>query len=91
MASEAWTYVGIRNGYSYGRKLLPGLKKVSLPFCEQCVISKHHRLKFKTSNSRSVCVMELVHCDMWQAPVQSLGGAKYFVSFIDDYSRRCWV
>ncbi|KAI4351083.1 hypothetical protein L6164_005468 [Bauhinia variegata] len=21
----------------------------------------------------------------------SLGGAKYFVSFIDDYSRRCWV
>ncbi|GJX56146.1 gag-pol polyprotein, partial [Tanacetum coccineum] len=31
------------------------------------------------------------HSDVWQAPVQSLGGAKYFVSFIDDYSRRCWV
>nr|GEW63199.1 retrovirus-related Pol polyprotein from transposon TNT 1-94 [Tanacetum cinerariifolium] len=26
-----------------------------------------------------------------KAPVQSLGGAKYFVSFTDDYSRRCWV
>ncbi|GJZ31517.1 retrovirus-related pol polyprotein from transposon TNT 1-94, partial [Tanacetum coccineum] len=26
-----------------------------------------------------------------QTPVLSLGGAKYFVSFIDDYSRRCWV
>ncbi|GKB73268.1 retrovirus-related pol polyprotein from transposon TNT 1-94 [Tanacetum coccineum] len=26
-----------------------------------------------------------------QAPVLSLEGAKYFVSFIDDYSRRCWV
>ncbi|GKD85465.1 gag-pol polyprotein [Tanacetum coccineum] len=24
-------------------------------------------------------------------PVQSLGGAKYFVSFIDDYSRKCCV
>ncbi|KAE8707942.1 hypothetical protein F3Y22_tig00110365pilonHSYRG00006 [Hibiscus syriacus] len=23
--------------------------------------------------------------------ITSLGGAKYFVSFIDDYSRRCWV
>ncbi|GJY03409.1 retrovirus-related pol polyprotein from transposon TNT 1-94 [Tanacetum coccineum] len=34
---------------------------------------------------------ELVHSDVWQAPVLSLGGAKYFVSFIDDYSRRCWV
>lgn len=21
----------------------------------------------------------------------SLGGARYFVSFIDDYSKRCWV
>ena len=73
------------------RKLIPGLTKVSLPFCEHCVISKQHRLKFKTSNSRSVSVLELVHSDVWQAPVLSLGGAKYFVSFIDDYSRRCWV
>ncbi|GJX23727.1 retrovirus-related pol polyprotein from transposon TNT 1-94 [Tanacetum coccineum] len=73
------------------RKLIPGLTKVSLPFCEYCVISKQHRLKFKASNSRSVSVLELVHSDVWQAPVQSLGGAKYFVSFIDDYSRRCWV
>ncbi|GJU06710.1 retrovirus-related pol polyprotein from transposon TNT 1-94 [Tanacetum coccineum] len=36
------------------RKLITGLIKVSLPFCEYCVISKRHRLKFKTSNSRSV-------------------------------------
>lgn len=72
-------------------KLIPGLTKVSLPFCEHCVISKQHRLKFKTSNSRSVSVLELVHFDVWQAPVLSMGGAKYFVSFIDYYSRRCWV
>ncbi|GJX19059.1 retrovirus-related pol polyprotein from transposon TNT 1-94 [Tanacetum coccineum] len=73
------------------RKLIPDLIKVSLPFCKYCVISKQHRLKFKTSNFRSVYVLELVHSDVWQAPVQSLGGAKYFASFIDDYSRRCWV
>ncbi|GKC09975.1 retrovirus-related pol polyprotein from transposon TNT 1-94 [Tanacetum coccineum] len=58
------------------RKLLPGLTKVSLPFCEHCVISKQHRLKFKTSNSRSVYVLELVHSDVWKAPVLSLGGPK---------------
>nr|GEV52043.1 probable mediator of RNA polymerase II transcription subunit 37c [Tanacetum cinerariifolium] len=73
------------------RKLFPGLTKVSLPFYEHCVISKQHRLTFKTSNSRSVSILELVHSDVWQPPIQSLGGAKYFVSFIDDYSRRCWV
>nr|GEZ17916.1 Gag-Pol polyprotein [Tanacetum cinerariifolium] len=72
-------------------KLLPGPRKVSLPFCEHYVISKQHRLKFKTSNSKSVFVLELVHSDVWQAPVQSLIGAKHYVSFIDDYSRRCWV
>nr|GEW88070.1 Gag-Pol polyprotein [Tanacetum cinerariifolium] len=73
------------------KKLIPGLTKVSLPFCKYCVINKQHRLKFKVSNSRSVFVLELVHSDVWQAPVQSLGGAKYFVSFINDYSRRRWV
>ncbi|KAE8718737.1 hypothetical protein F3Y22_tig00109992pilonHSYRG00051 [Hibiscus syriacus] len=73
------------------QKLLPGLTKVSLPLCEHCITSKQHRLKFNTSNSRGKSVLELVHSDVWQAPVTSLGGAKYFVSFIDDYSRRCWV
>ncbi|KAE8703505.1 hypothetical protein F3Y22_tig00110469pilonHSYRG00245 [Hibiscus syriacus] len=73
------------------QKLLPGLTKVSLTLCEHCITSKQHRLKFNTTNSRGKNVLELVHSDVWQAPVASLGGAKYFVSFIDDYSRRCWV
>ena len=73
------------------QKLLPELTKVSLPFCEHCVTSKQHKLKFSTSNYRSKVMKELVHSDVWQAPVSSLRGAKYFVSFIDDYSRRCWV
>nr|GEU31245.1 hypothetical protein [Tanacetum cinerariifolium] len=34
---------------------------------------------------------KFVHFDVWQAPVLSLGGANYFVSFIDDYFRRCWM
>ncbi|GJZ24303.1 gag-pol polyprotein [Tanacetum coccineum] len=34
------------------RKLLPGLAKVSLPFCEHCVISKQHLLKFKMWKTR---------------------------------------
>ncbi|KAE8670544.1 hypothetical protein F3Y22_tig00112127pilonHSYRG00101 [Hibiscus syriacus] len=73
------------------QKLLPGLTKISLPLCEHCITSKQHRLKFNTSNSRGKNVLELVHSDVWQAPVTSIGRAKYFVSFIDDYSRRCWV
>ncbi|KAE8692644.1 hypothetical protein F3Y22_tig00110831pilonHSYRG00315 [Hibiscus syriacus] len=73
------------------QKLLPGLTNVSLTLCDHCITSKQHWLKFNTSNSRGKSVLELVYSDVWQAPVTSLGGAKYFVLFIDDYSRRCWV
>ncbi|TYK16527.1 hypothetical protein E5676_scaffold21G003420 [Cucumis melo var. makuwa] len=73
------------------QNLLPELTKVSLPFCEHCVTSKQHRLKFNTSSSRSKMILELVHYDVWQSLVTSLGGARYFVFFIDDYSKRCWV
>ncbi|KAH9706497.1 hypothetical protein KPL70_012225 [Citrus sinensis] len=73
------------------RKLLPGLKSVSLPFCEHCVISKQHRLKFSRSIARSKCILDLIHSDVWESPDISMGGAKYMVTFIDDYSRRCWV
>jgi transposase InsO family protein len=73
------------------QKLLPGLTKVTLPFCEYCVTSKQQRLKFDTSTTKSKCILDLIHSDVWQAPVVSLGGARYFVSFIDDFSKRCWV
>ncbi|KAH9726512.1 hypothetical protein KPL70_008282 [Citrus sinensis] len=73
------------------RKLLPGLKSVSLPFCEHCVISKEYSLKFSRSIARSKYILDLIHSDVWESPDISMGGAKYMVTFIDDYSRRCWV
>ena len=33
----------------------------------------------------------MVHSDIWESPDISIGGAKYIVTFIDDYSKRCWV
>jgi len=73
------------------QKLLLALTKVTLPFYEHYVTSKQHRLKFGTSTTKSKCILDLINSDVWQAPVISLGGARYFVSFIDDFSRRCWV
>lgn len=73
------------------RKLLPGLKSVNLPFCEHCVTSKQHRLAFGRSVARSKHILDLIHSDVWESSELSLGGARYLVSFIDDYSRRCWV
>jgi hypothetical protein len=34
----------------------------------------------------------MVHTDLWgPSPVASLGGSRYYVTFIDDFSRKAWV
>ena len=71
------------------RKLLSGLKSVNLPFCEYYVTSKQHRLKFSKSTAISKCILNLIHSDVSESSDMSMGGAKYLVTFINDYSRRC--
>ena len=64
-----------------------------LAFCEGCVEGKMHRKPFKSVGEiRSTRRLELVHSDVC-GPMQteSIGGHKYFVTFIDDYSRCCAV
>ncbi|KAH9745518.1 hypothetical protein KPL70_004102 [Citrus sinensis] len=43
------------------------------------------------SIARSKYILDLIHSDVWESSDISMGGAKYMVTFIDDYSRRCWV
>ena len=34
----------------------------------------------------------MVHIDIWRpSPVPSLGGSKFYVAFIDDFSRNVWI
>lgn len=57
--------------------------------CEACIKGKSHRTAMpQAATHRANKVLELVHSDVC-GPMRtlSLGGAKYFVTFIDDYSR----
>ena len=68
-------------------------KAMKLSFCERCVEGKMHQKPFKSvGDIRSTRKLQLVHSDMC-GPMQtrSIGGQKYFVTFIDDYSRCCAV
>ena len=65
--------------------------KIERCFCEACVLGKQHRDPFPLSNTRANDVLELVHTDLHELPVQSRAGARYWVSFIDDFSRYVWV
>ena len=61
--------------------------------CEGCLLGKQCRNPFpKKSSSKTTEVLELIHSDVCgPMSVPSLGGSTYFVSFIDDFSRHCWV
>ena len=73
------------------RNLLPRLKSTNLPFSEHCITSKQNRLKFSRHVSRSKCIIDLVHSDIWESPNISMRGVKYLVTFINNYSRKRWV
>jgi 5'-3' exoribonuclease 2 len=76
-----------------GKKgFLKYMKKPCMEFCEHCVYGKAHRVSFSTSNHKSRGILDYVHTDVWgPAKVASKGGSRYFVSFVDDYSRYAWV
>ena len=46
----------------------------------------------KTGKTPKVEKLELVHTDLWgPSPVVSLGGSRYYITFIDDSSIKVWV
>ncbi|CAM9000198.1 unnamed protein product [Rhodiola kirilowii] len=75
------------------RGLLPGLKSVEVRLCEDCVFGKQKRVSFsRGGRTLRKQKLELVHSDLWgPAPVTSLGGASYYMTFIDDCTRKVWV
>ena len=60
--------------------------------CEGCAIGKKQRASFSHYQFRSYEPLALVHSDIC-GPMQSLslGNNKYFLLFVDDYSRVSWV
>ena len=60
--------------------------------CEACQLGKQARVKFNKNAFRSTTKLQIVHSDVC-GPMhnESLNAARYFVLFIDDFSRFCWV
>ncbi|KAE8708956.1 hypothetical protein F3Y22_tig00110332pilonHSYRG00622 [Hibiscus syriacus] len=74
------------------KELLKGAKACKLNFCEHCVLGKQKRVKFGTTIHNTKCIVDYIHSDVWgHSNTSSLGGNHYFVTFVDDFSRRVWV
>ncbi|GFT82487.1 retrovirus-related Pol polyprotein from transposon RE1 [Trichonephila clavipes] len=74
-------------------KGLPRLTDNGKTHCIPCKLAKPKRVSFKKMGAvRSKRPLELLHMDLCgPMPTESQGGNKYFLSIIDDYSRKVTV
>lgn len=56
--------------------------------CGSCIQAKQPRQPFQTSSTVTTKPLELVHMDVCgPMPTTSIGGSRYFATFLDDYSK----
>ncbi|GFW03335.1 retrovirus-related Pol polyprotein from transposon TNT 1-94 [Trichonephila clavipes] len=82
-----------KGAYFVGTKGLPRLTDNGKTRCIPCKLAKSKRVSFKKMGAvRSKRPLELLHMDLCgPMPTESQGGNKYFLSIIDDYSRKVTV
>ena len=74
---------------------MQGLPKIhtEVDTCESCIMGKQHKKSIPKGVSwRASVFLELIHTDIC-GPMNtpSLGSQRYFLIFIDDFSRMTWV
>ena len=70
--------------------LLKCARTCKLELCEHCVIGKKTKVKFSTMTYYTEGILDYVHTDVWRpTKTTSIEGNHYFLTFIDNYSRRC--
>eukprot|EP00253_Pinus_taeda_P009922 PITA_09922 len=75
--------------------MVKGLPLIEKPdsLCEGCILGKQHRENFPSGKSiRAKAPLDIIHSDLC-GPMQaaSLAGNQYFLTFIDDFTRKTWI
>ena len=61
-------------------------------FCEHCLHGKQNQVSFQHIGMRATEVLDLIHSDVFgPTSTPSIGGSRYYVSFIDDFSIYSWI
>jgi hypothetical protein len=73
--------------------LFPDLKQIDLDFYEHCVYGKKKKVIFlRVGKEKKSERLEIVHTYVWEpSQLSSLGDSHYYVTFIDDATRKTWV
>ena len=71
---------------------MKGTNSSKLKFFKHCVLGKQTRVKFSSTIHDIQGILDCVHSDVWGlTKTTSLIGMHYFVTFVNDYSRKVWV
>ena len=55
--------------------------------CNACQLAKSHQLPYHSSTFHATTPLELIYSDVWGPTPVSIGGYKYYISFIDAISK----
>lgn len=78
---------------------IPLLSSMSLPCnsnkinpCNHCYMAKSKHLPFPSFTTTTSSPLQLIHSDVWgPSPITSYNGFRYYIIFVDDFSRFTWV
>ena len=72
--------------------VIPEVENLHLGKCADCLAGKQNRTSFRSRPPmRWKALLELVHTDVCYVDTKSHSGGQYFVTFIDDHSRKLWT
>jgi hypothetical protein len=75
-----------------GLNLIPKFDMVKSSKCHVCVEAKQPHKPHKAAMARELAPLELIHSDIYEMNGElTKGGKRYFITFIDDYTRFCYV
>jgi hypothetical protein len=77
------------------REVVTGVPQISMEHqdvCRGCALGKFTKVSFPSSDTRSIGILDLVHMNVCGPMTwKSLSGYEYYLTFIDDYSRKTWI
>jgi hypothetical protein len=72
--------------------VIPKFDLVKGSKCQVCVQSKQPRKPHKAAEARNLAPLDLIHSDLCEMNgILTKGGMRYFITFIDDSTRFCYV
>jgi len=81
--------------FHYLKHVLPDLfmnTQISDLKCDTCILAKSHRATYPLSMNKSDTPFALINSDVWgPSPVMNMSGIRWFVIFVDDYTRMTWL